>query len=129
MVIKLFFAFILACACCSCASVTDMQERSNQAQAQATQELQKHATKFVLIKDTIFSTDTIINHKSIMQIDSVLLYKRDSVCIRDTIRIVTQQERAPYIAQNEQTLHKIHLSGWLAFGLLVCVLLIYKLSK
>lgn len=129
MVIKLFFAFILVCACCSCASVTDTQERSRQAQLQTIEEVQTQSTKFVLIKDTIFSHDTIINHKSILQIDSVLFYKRDSVRIHDTIRIVTQQERAPDIMQAEQTLQKIHSVGWLAFGLLVCVLLIYKLSK
>lgn len=96
----LSFALIYVLILCSCSSVTDLHEHSIKAEQTEVQETKQNVIKEILIYDTIFQRDTVINHKRIFVTDSAHIYKIDSVCVRDTLRYVEVQNQ-PIPAREE----------------------------
>lgn len=122
----LSFALIYVLILCSCSSVTDMHEHSINSELTEIQEIKQNLVKEVLIYDTIFKRDTIVNHKRILVTDSAHIYKIDSVCVRDTLRYVEVQN-LPIPASAE---HKENSDSDInLIELISCCLIIYLILK
>lgn len=122
----LSFALIYVLILCSCASVTDMHEHSIKAEQTEVQEITQNLVKEVLIYDTIFQRDTVINHKRILVTDSAHIYKIDSVCVRDTLRYVEVQNQ-PISARAETKENPDSDMNFIEF--ISCCLIIFLILK
>lgn len=122
----LSFALIYVLILCSCASVTDMHEHSVKAEQTEVQEITQNLIKEVLIYDTIFKRDTVINHKRILVTDSAHIYKIDSVCVRDTLRYVEVQN-LPIPAREEPKENPDSDMNFIEF--ISCCLIIFLILK
>lgn len=122
----LSFALIYVLILCSCASVTDLHEHSIKAEQTEVQETTQNLVKEILIYDTIFQRDTVINHKRILVTDSAHIYKIDSVCVRDTLRYVEVQNQ-PIPARAETKENPDSDMNFIEF--ISCCLIIFLILK
>lgn len=122
----LSFALIYVLILCSCSSVTDLHEHSIKAEQTEVQEFTQNLVKEILIYDTIFQQDTVINHKRIFVTDSAHIYKIDSVCVRDTLRYVEVQNQ-PIHAREETKENPDRDMNFIEF--ISCCLIIFLILK
>lgn len=122
----LSFALIYVLILCSCSSVTDLHEHSIKAEQTEVQETTQNLVKEILIYDTIFQRDTVVNHKRILVTDSAHIYKIDSVCVRDTLRYVEVQNQ-PIPARAEPKENPSSDMNFIEF--ISCCLIIFLILK
>lgn len=122
----LSFALIYVLILCSCSSVTDLHEHSIKAEQTEVQETTQNLVKEILIYDTIFQRDTVINHTRILVTDSSHIYKIDSVCVRDTLRYVEVQNQ-PIPARAETKENPDSDMNFIEF--ISCCLIIFLILK
>ena len=103
-----------------------MHEHSIKTEQTEVQEIKQNLIKEILIYDTIFQRDTVVNHKRIFVTDSSHIYKIDSVCVRDTLRYFEVQNQ-PIPAREEHKENPDRDIDFIEF--ISCCLIIFLILK